>query len=44
MSGWKEYERVWAEIDLDAIVENAKLLKECSGEQTKLIAVIKADG
>lgn len=34
----------WAEIDLDAIAHNVQAIKEHIGPQTKIIAVVKADG
>ena len=34
----------WAEIDLDAIARNARELKQHVGEQTELMAVVKANG
>jgi alanine racemase len=33
----------WAEVDLDAIAHNARGLKECVGEETELMAVVKAN-
>jgi alanine racemase len=33
----------WAEVDLDAIARNARGLKECVGEETELMAVVKAN-
>lgn len=38
------YQRVWAEVDLDAIWENMVHMKENIAENTKILAVIKADG
>ncbi len=35
--------RTWAEIDLDALENNYKKLKEKVGEQTKFLGVVKAD-
>lgn len=40
----KEYYRVWAEIDLDAICFNLKETKKRIKPGTKIMAVIKADG
>lgn len=40
----KEYYRVSARIDLDAIVWNMERTREKISEQTKIMAVIKADG
>ena len=39
----ERYERVWAEVDLDAINNNIKNLKSLTKEGTLLCAVIKAD-
>ena len=39
-----KYERIWAEVDLDAIRENAEHMVEGTGSGTKLIAVVKMDG
>ena len=36
--------RVWAEINLSAIRHNVKLLRRHLAEETKLLAVVKADG
>jgi alanine racemase len=33
----------WAEVDLDAIAHNARGLKKCAGEETELMAVVKAN-
>jgi len=33
----------WAEVDLDAIAHNARKLKERAGEETELVAVVKAN-
>ncbi len=33
----------WAEVNLDAIAYNARGLKECVGEETELMAVVKAN-
>ena len=38
------YQRVWAEVDLDAIWENMVHMKENIAENTKILAVIKTDG
>ncbi len=38
------YQRVWAEVDLDAIWENIVHMKENIAENTKILAVIKTDG
>ena len=38
------YQRVWAEIDLDAIWENVLHMKENIDPETKILAVIKTDG
>ena len=38
------YQRVWAEIDLDAIWENMIHMKENIAPETKILAVIKTDG
>ncbi len=40
----KKYDRVWAEIDLDAIYQNAAAAKSLLKPGTRLMAVIKADG
>lgn len=40
----KHYDRVWAEIDLDAVVKNMESIKQRVGSQAKVIAVIKTDG
>lgn len=39
-----EYERVYAEIDLDAIKDNVRAMKEHISDKTKIMAVIKTDG
>ena len=39
-----EYERVYAEINLDAILENVLAMKEHISDTTKIMAVIKTDG
>ena len=40
----ESYQRVWAEVDLDAIWENMVHMKENLAENTKILAVIKTDG
>lgn len=40
----ERYARVYAEIDLDAIAENMDAMKKNINAETKMIAVIKADG
>ena len=40
----ESYQRVWAEVDLDAIWENMIHMKENIAENTKILAVIKTDG
>lgn len=40
----KVYSRAYAAIDLDAVIHNINELKKRIGEQTDIIAVIKADG
>lgn len=40
----ESYQRVWAEVDLDAIWENMVHMKENIAEKTKVLAVIKTDG
>lgn len=40
----KSYERVYAEVDLDAIAENAERLHKNTAEGTGMLAVVKADG
>ncbi len=39
-----EYERVYAEIDLDAICQNVSAMKKNIAKDTKILAVIKTDG
>lgn len=39
-----EYERVYAEIDLDAIRDNVRAMKNHISQGTKILAVIKTDG
>lgn len=39
-----QYSRVWAEIDLDAVLFNMEAMKKKLKAGTKMIAVIKADG
>lgn len=38
------YQRVWAEIDLDAAVENMRNMKANIAPETRIMAVIKTDG
>ena len=38
------YDRVWVEIDLDAIVKNMTSIKKRIGKNVKVVAVIKTDG
>lgn len=40
----KEYNRVYAQIDLDAVTHNLKSIEEKIAPHTKIIAVIKTDG
>lgn len=40
----ESYQRVWAEVNLDAIWENMVHMKENIAENTKILAVIKTDG
>ncbi len=40
----KHYDRVWAEVDLDAITENIETIKKRIKPETKIIPVIKTDG
>lgn len=40
----KHYDRVWAEVDLDAIATNIENIKKNIKPETKIIAVIKTDG
>lgn len=40
----KTYSRVYARIDLDAIASNMEHMRQNLGENTKIMAVIKADG
>lgn len=40
----KHYDRVWAEVDLDAIAENVEHIKQHIKKDTKIICVIKTDG
>lgn len=35
--------RTWAEIDMDALAENYRLVRECTDERARLCCVIKAD-
>ena len=39
-----KYERIWAEVDLDAIRQNAESMLKKVGPGVKLIAVVKMDG
>ncbi|MFY9416771.1 MAG: alanine racemase, partial [bacterium] len=34
----------WAEIDLGAIAHNVRVIKDYVGSNTKVMAVVKADG
>lgn len=38
------YDRVWAEVDLDAITHNINSIKNRIGDKAKIVAVIKTDG
>ncbi|MDE5718304.1 MAG: alanine racemase, partial [Lachnospiraceae bacterium] len=40
----EKYGRVYAAVDLSAVVENMERMKEALSPQTKMIGVIKADG
>ena len=40
----KEYRRICADIDLDALTHNLDEIHRCISEGTKIIAVVKADG
>lgn len=40
----KNYDRVWAAVDLDAVKYNMVHMKENLREETKIIAVVKTDG
>ena len=40
----KSYSRVYAEIDLDAVLHNIAQIQQRIGENTKILGVIKADG
>lgn len=40
----KHFDRVWAEVDLDAVAYNVESIKNNIKEDTKIIAVIKTDG
>ena len=44
MHGLKTYSRVYATIDLDAIAFNIEHMKQNLNPNTKIMAVIKADG
>ncbi len=39
-----DYYRVWAQIDVDGIRENIKVMKDLLSEDKKILAVIKANG
>ena len=38
------YDRVWAEIDLDAIIKNMESIKSRIDKNVQVVAVIKTDG
>lgn len=40
----EEYQRVWAEIDLDAVAGNVERMKRRIAPGTRILAVVKADG
>ncbi len=40
----EQCDRVWAKIDLDAVTFNIESIKQRINKDTKIIAVIKADG
>lgn len=40
----ESYKRVWSQVDLDAIEDNARNMKENLPEQTQIMGVIKTDG
>lgn len=40
----KHYDRVWAEVDLDAVSFNIESIKRNINENTKIIVVVKTDG
>ena len=40
----KQYNRVYASIDLDAVVYNMEQMEKRLGSNTEMIAVIKTDG
>ena len=40
----KHFDRVWAEVDLDAVLFNIESIKKNINKDTKIIAVNKADG
>ena len=40
----KEYRRICADIDLDALTHNLDEIHRCIRKETKIIAVVKADG
>jgi len=39
----KHYDRVWATVNISAIINNMELMKEHLGEHTRIIAVVKTD-
>lgn len=41
---FKTYERVWADVNLDAIMHNVRYMKDRLCPDTKIMAVIKTDG
>lgn len=40
----EEYQRVWAEVDLDAVAGNVERMKERIAPGTRILGVVKADG
>lgn len=40
----EDYQRIWAEVDLDAISDNLEQIKTNIAPETSVMAVIKADG
>lgn len=40
----KHYDRVWAEVDLDAIIKNVDTIRNSINKDTQIICVIKTDG
>ena len=40
----KSYQRVYAQVDLGAIAENAEKLHKNTADRTRLLGVVKADG